>query len=323
MRILNRVMAIVVLAVSSGVGCNSQSAPPVPEEVSPAVPAAANERAELPVAAAADEAAASVAPAAEAATAEPPREPIDAAEIALISRTTLFGNPDKASARISPDGSKISYLAPRDGVLNVFVGPVGEAAAARPITDDKHRGIRTYFWAYDSQHVLYIQDTNGDENWHVYSVDLATGQTKDLTPIPKVAAQIDAVSEKFPQEILVGLNDRDPQFHDVYRVNIVTGERRLLQQNTDFASFISDDDFQVRLATKMTPDGGTQYYEADGQGGWKDLFKVEMADALTTLPLGFDKSGKHLYLSDSRGRNTAALVQIDLADGKQTLLAAD
>ncbi len=243
--------------------------------------------------------------------------------VKLIPRRVLFGNPDKASARLSPDGTKLAYLAPRDGVLNVFVGTLDDPEAAQPVTDDKYRGIRVYFWAFDSQHVLYAQDAGGDEDFHIYSVDLASKQTKDLTPIPKVAAQIVAVSERAPEAILVGLNDRDPHFHDVYRVDIASGERKLVQENNEFSSFVADEDYNVRLAQKFTPDGGTQLYQADGKGGWKEYQKIGMEDTLTTNPVGFDKTGKVLYMTDSRGRDTAALEAIDLDSGKQTILASD
>jgi dipeptidyl aminopeptidase/acylaminoacyl peptidase len=312
-------LAALALTMAGFSGCGSQS--PGPEEVSPA-PALPATQAAAPDDPALQPAAAltntNPAPAA-----PPARDPAAEAGTRLIARTILFGNPDKASARMSPDGSRLSYLAPRDGVLNVFVGPVDDPAAAKPVTDDKYRGIHTYFWTYDSQHILYTQDTNGDEDWHVYSVDLAQGDTQDLTPLAKVAAQIDAVSEKFPQEILVGLNDRDPRYHDVYRINIVTGERKLIEKNADFAGFVADDDFQVRFASKMTPDGGSQLYQADGQGGWKEYQKIGMEDTLTTSPAGFDKTGKILFMTDSRGRNTSALTQIDLATGQEIVLAAN
>jgi dipeptidyl aminopeptidase/acylaminoacyl peptidase len=235
----------------------------------------------------------------------------------------LFGNPDKSSARVSHDGTKISYLAPRDGVMNVFVGPIDDPAAAKPVTNDKQRGIRSYFWAYDNKHVLYVQDSKGDEDWHIYSVDLDSGETKDLTPYDKVAAQIDGISEKFPGEIIVGLNDRDPQFHDLYRVNIGTGERELVQKNTEYAGFVVDDDFKVRFASKMMPDGSLQYFEPDGSGGWKEYINVGSDDTLTTSIAGFDKTGQKLYLTDSRGRNTSALVEVDLASGEQKVLASN
>src|ERR1017187_4541862 len=117
----------------------------------------------------------------------------------LIPRKVLFGNPDKANARISPDGKQLSFLAPVDGVLNVWVGPIDKPDDAKPVTQDKKRGIRSYSWAFTSQHLLYIQDQGGDENWHIYRVDLKSGETKDLTPIKGVNAQIEGVSTKFPE----------------------------------------------------------------------------------------------------------------------------
>jgi dipeptidyl aminopeptidase/acylaminoacyl peptidase len=207
--------------------------------------------------------------------------------------------------------------------MNVWVGPVDKPEDAKPVTKDTKRGIRSYFWAYTSQHILYTQDQDGDENWHVYRVDLKSGETKDLTPLKKIAAQIEGVSHRFPNEILVGLNDRDEQFHDIWRINLATGERELLQKNTEFAGFVSDDDFKVRFGSKFTPDGGTALYQPDGKGGWKEFLKVPMADSLTTNPVGFDKTGNILYMFDSRDRDAAALTAMDLKTGKQTVIAED
>ncbi len=317
-------LSLALLAALTLSSCSAKSKP-APEEIPSAPVAAATKEApaETPVATSPETKLEAAPVTAEQPAAAVAAEPAATAGTALIPRRTLFGNPDKSMARISPDGTRISYLAPLDGVLNVFVAPLDDPAAAKPVTQEKTRRIPAYFWAYDSKHILYVQDIGGDENWHVYAVDLATGTTKDLTPLPKIAAQIDSVSEKFPEEILVGLNDRDPQYHDLYRVNIVSGDRTLVQKNAEFAGFITDDDFQVRFASKMTPDGGNQLLEADGQGGWKDYRKIDMEDTLTTSPVGFDKTGRILYMTDSRGRDTSALVQIDLASGQETVLAAD
>jgi len=247
----------------------------------------------------------------------------DEGKVPLIPRSVLFGNPDKATVRLSNDGTRIAYLAESDGVLNVFVGPVTDPAAAKPVTHDKNRGIRNYFWAFDNQHIIFLQDFNGDEDWHVYSVDLAQDETKDVTPFKRISAQIENVSDRFPQEILVGLNNRDMRYHDVHRINIATGERKLVEKNSDFASFLSDEDYKVRLATKMTTDGGTQYYQTNGQGGWKEYLKIPLEDGLTTSAVGFDKTGQILYMTDSRGRDTAALVQIDLSSGEEKVLASN
>ena len=242
----------------------------------------------------------------------------------LIPRQILFGNPDKAAARLSPDGTKISYLAAVGGVLNVWVGPAENPEAAKPVTNDTGRGIRTYFWAFTNEHILYIQDKDGDENWRLYTVDLTIDQTKDLTPIEGVQARVQQVSSKFPDEILVGLNDRNPQFHDLYRVNINTGERQLIQENNrGFADFLTDDDYNVRFANQFTPDGGNEILRPNDEGGWEPFAEIAMEDTLTTSPAGFDKTGKILYMLDSRGRNTAALTAINLDTGEQTLIAED
>jgi dipeptidyl aminopeptidase/acylaminoacyl peptidase len=239
----------------------------------------------------------------------------------LIPRSILFGNPQRARARMSSDGAQLAYLAPVDGVMNLWVTSADKPDEAKPITHDKGRGIRSYFWAYDNKHILYTQDANGDENWHVYCVDTATGDLKDLTPLKKVRAEIEGVSEKFPNEILVGLNDRDAQLHDIYKVNIETGNKELIQKNEGVAGYMTDDDYKVRFAINYLPDASQVLYEPDGSGGWKEFIKIPASDAMTTGPAGFDKTGTHLYFMDSRDRNTSALFSIDLATGDKKLIA--
>ena len=239
----------------------------------------------------------------------------------LIPRKVIFGNPDKAAARLSPDGTQLSFLAPVDGVMNVWVGPADNVDAAKPVTFDKHRGVRNYFWAYTSRHILYTQDKNGDENWRVYSLNLGTNETKDLTPTEGVQARIEGVSQNFPEEILVGLNDRNPQLHDVYRVNIETGEKSLHLENDGYPSFVFDDDYVVRFAQRFTPDGGTEILKRTAEGGWEPFITVGHDDSMTTSPAGFDKTGHILRMIDSRGRNTAAFTAINLDTGEQTVIA--
>ena len=245
------------------------------------------------------------------------------AKTPLIPRSVLFGNPDKAGAKISPDGKYLSWLAPRDGVMNVYVAPIGDLTKARPVTADKKRGIRMYFWTFAGNYLLYAQDVGGNEDFHIYRVDLTTDKTDDLTPFPKVRANISGVSPHHPKEILVGLNDRDPRFHDVYRINLETGTKELLQKNEGFSGFLIDDHYKVRFAMKFSLDGGNLVMQPDGKDGWKEFTKIPMADTLTTNPVGFDKSGEVLYLVDSRGRDTGALTTLDLKSGKQTTLAQD
>ena len=239
----------------------------------------------------------------------------------LIPRQVLFGNPEKTMARISPDGEYLSYLAPVEGVLNVWV--VDDPGSARPITRDEERGIRDYNWTYDGQHILYIQDARGDENWHVYATNIATGETRDLTPFEKVNSQILSVNEKTPNEILVGINNRNPQLHDVYRIELSTGERTLIEENPGFVSYLFDNDDRTRFAMTFSPTGGQVILQRDESNQWQPFLEIPNTDAMTTGLAGFDKSNQILYLIDSRKRNTAALFTLDLASGKQELVAED
>jgi dipeptidyl aminopeptidase/acylaminoacyl peptidase len=235
----------------------------------------------------------------------------------------LFGNPERTNVRLSPDGSQISYLAPKNGVLNVWVAPVGDLAQARPVTDDRDRGVRAYTWAYTSQHILYVQDKGGDENWRIYGVNLTSGATRDLTPMDEVHALIVEMSPHFPQEALIGLNQRNSQLHDIYRLDIETGEMALVEENPGFAGYVTDRDFNVRFAQRMTPDGGSEILRRDESGAWQTFLTVAMEDTLTTNHIDFDKSGRMAYMMDSRGRNTAALVTLDTETGETRLLAED
>ena len=240
----------------------------------------------------------------------------------MISRKILFGNPEKAHARISPDGKKLAYLAPVDGVLNVWVGPAKAPSAAKPVTRDLKRGIRSFFWAYTSEHLLYPQDEKGDEDWHIYSVNLASQKVKDLTPIAHIAARIQEVSQNFPEKILIGINDRNErQLHDIYEVNIVTGERTLVQENPGFAGFMTDDAYNVRFALTFMPDGGQMYLKPDPEISWKEFIRIDPVDSMTTHPFGFDKSGDRYYMLDSRDRDKSALKVVDIETGAEEVLA--
>lgn len=242
--------------------------------------------------------------------------------VSLIPRKVIFGNPDRTQVSISPDGAHLAWLAPREGVLNVWVAPRQDLEAAQPVTHDTGRGIRFYGWAYTNQHILFIQDKNGDENWRLYIVDLMTNDVRDLTPFEGVRAQIQAISYKIPQEVVVGLNNRDERFHDLYRLNLITGEMNLVLQNDGFADFDVDDEYQVRDGVRMTPDGGLDILLPTASG-WEPWDRIPSEDILTTGSSGFNKARTHLYLRDSRGRNTSALFEVEIATKKARMLAED
>jgi dipeptidyl aminopeptidase/acylaminoacyl peptidase len=237
---------------------------------------------------------------------------------ALIARRALFGNPVRTQARLSPDGRFISFLAPREGVLNVWLAPFGHLEAAEPITKDRKRGIREHYWALTGKHVLFVQDEGGDENW---SVDVTSGVQLDLTPLEGVQAQIVGLSPERPGIALVGLNDRDPAWHDLFEIDIVTGARERTERNEQgFAGYLEDLQLRPRLALRTLDEGGGELLRRTASG-WESFLRYAQADSLTTRPLIVTGDDTALLVS-ALGRDTAALVQIDLASGEQSLVAA-
>src|ERR1700741_4451040 len=192
----------------------------------------------------------------------------------IIPRDVLFGNPERAAPQISPDGTQLGSLAPVNGVLNVWIRTIGKNDD-RAITDDKYRGIRNFTWQYDNKHILYTQDTGGDENWRLHQTDIATKQTKDLTPYEKVRVDIVGYDWKTPDTILVQMNKRDPQVFDIWRVDLKSGTVDLDTQNPgDVASWQADNSLQIRAAQVQTPDGGTFVRVRDDvKSAWRELIR--------------------------------------------------
>jgi dipeptidyl aminopeptidase/acylaminoacyl peptidase len=237
----------------------------------------------------------------------------------LLPRKVIFGNPERAAPFISPDGSKIIFTAPVDGVMNVWVSPIDDLSAAKPITHGKQRPIWKYWWARNGTHVLYLQDQRGNENFHVYAVDIAKGTTKDLTPYKNVRAEVISPSYKRPNEILVGLNNRDPRWHDTWLINVVTGKAKLVLKNEGFAAVYADSNLNVRLAAKPRPDGGQELFRRDG-AKWTSFTTIPGDDSLTTEALYFGPDDKTVYMFDSRGRDKRTLTSVDLQTGESTII---
>jgi len=240
----------------------------------------------------------------------------------LIPRAKLFGNPTRAQGQISPDGRWLSWLAPKDGVLNIWLAPAGEIGAARPLTNDRKRGIRFHGWAYDGTHVLYMQDEGGTEDWHIYAVAIASGEVRDLTPLPGVQARMQGLSLDHPGLVVLAINDRDKAWHDLYRVELGTGKRELLLENTrELAQIVLDRQLTPRLALKpRAKEGGQIVYRVAGSG-LEEMMVIEHEDDLTTGPIGFTRDGRTLYWISSIGRDKAALVGMDWPSAKQSVLA--
>jgi dipeptidyl aminopeptidase/acylaminoacyl peptidase len=241
----------------------------------------------------------------------------------LIPRDVLFGNPERADPQISPDGTQLGYLAPVNGVLNVWIRTIGKNDD-RAITDDKYRGIRNFFWQYDNKRILYTQDIGGDENWRLHQTDIATKQTKDFTPYEKVRVDIVAYDWKTPDTLLVQMNKRDPQLFDIYRVDLRSATVDMDTQNPgDVAIFQADNALKVRAAQVQTQDGGTIVRVRDDlKSPWRELIQWGPDETFGNV-VGFTPDNKGLWVATSLDYNAARLLEIDIATGKRKIVADD
>lgn len=245
------------------------------------------------------------------------------AETPLIPRKVLFGNPEKSSGEISPDGRTLAYLAPDEGILNVWVRPIA-GGADRAITSDRARGVHVYFWQPDSAHILYAQDVDGNENYHIYQTSLETRETRDLTPFDNVRAHIVEVDAMHPDEMLIALNRRDPELFDVYRYNFRTGVLDLDTENPgDIAGWNADNDFQVRAATAILPGGYQEIrIRKDVQSPWRSFQKWGPGETLGGVA-GFTPDNGSLWVISSVDANASRLVEVDIDSGSSRVVAED
>ena len=247
-----------------------------------------------------------------------------------------FGTP-----LISPDGSLISWIAPLDGISNLYVAPVDDIAAARPVTRFTEGGLRgtnvsgtvIYRWHYDSRRVIFPMDYDGDENWDIDIVDVETGEERNLTPVPDKKVEIIAYGRAKPDDVLVSVVTFGQTNPDVYHLNLGSGELTLVQKNEGSLTYLADSDLKIRLSMSFSDEGGLDVYQfstaPDAGGRGKLIYQIAPDDlpAHTTAAyqgiIRFDATGEHLYIYDAQGRDKAALVTVDLETGELNLLAED
>jgi dipeptidyl aminopeptidase/acylaminoacyl peptidase len=239
----------------------------------------------------------------------------------LIPRRTLFENPTFFGAKISPDGRWISWLAPVDGVLNVWMAPAIDIKAGEPMTRTKGRPINWQDWSADGRFLMFLNDETGDENHHLFIVDSMTHAMRDVTPLPKISVQLSLWSPEAPGDVAVKINDRDARWHDLYRIDLTTGRRTLIWENTQELLHIGLDwHLRPRHARSNAPDGGSRLWRIEGKTlrPWCD---VPYEDNVTTWAGLFNRPNERVLLLTSIGRETAAYSWHDWATGRETLIA--
>jgi dipeptidyl aminopeptidase/acylaminoacyl peptidase len=240
----------------------------------------------------------------------------------MIARADLFGDAARRDGKLSPRGDRVAFLAPRDGVSNLWALSVDAMDEARPVTDDRVRGVHQFMWAQDNATLLFLQDDRGDENWRLYAVDAAGGVPRALTPAG-ARAQILGVSARDPGAVVVSLNLRDPVWADVFRIEIDSGRRTLLKRNSGapgFARFVLDRDNNVRIGVRHLDDGGAEIVSFGTTGSAVTLFTMPFEDAMLARPIAFEADGRNFLMLDSTGRDRAALVRVDAATGVKTAI---
>lgn len=246
-------------------------------------------------------------------------------DIELLPRRLIFANPERSIVRISHDGTRVAFLAPVDGVLNLWVGPIARIEDARSVTKATDRNLGPWVvWMHDNRHVLFFRDKAGDENWCTWAIDLESGEIRALTPQSGVSSGIQQFSRDFPSELLIKHNGRDKRHFDLYRVNVATGESNLIERNEGgFTGYFTDQQLRVLFAFRFTQAGGYELVRRGDGGRWDCFERVDADDQMTTRAVEVSADGRELYWLDSRGRDTAAVIAQDVASGATRMLAED
>lgn len=252
----------------------------------------------------------------------------------LLDRELFFDNPEISGGQLSPDGKYLSFIKPYNGVMNIWVKKFDEAFdAARPLTADVQRPVRSYFWSRDGKYILYAQDKGGDENFNIYSVDPSAPNAagadvpdnRDLTNLKGVRVQIYSVPKNDPDLIYIGLNDRDAAWHDLYKMKLSTGERTLLRQNSPedrITGWIFDWNDELRLAMRSNFDGSNDILRVD-EKGFTPIYSTNVFES--AYPVGFSKDNQKVYLVTNKGDDVdlTRLVLFDLKTLKEEFVEAD
>ena len=230
----------------------------------------------------------------------------------------FFRNPEKSSFQLSPEGNYIAYMKPwEEGNrrLNIYIKSMSSDKEIQ-LTHEKDRGVYGYFWLNESR-LAYTKDEGGDENIHIFAVDIDGKNEIDLTPFENIKAGIVDDLEDIPDFMLIELNKRDSRIYDVYRLNVNSGEMDMIAENPgNISSWMTDNDGKLRIA--ITADGvnSSILYREKENDEFKEILKTNFKESVSPLFFTFDN--KELYVSSNRHRDKSSIYKFDLKKGEET-----
>lgn len=227
----------------------------------------------------------------------------------------FFKNPEKVNYLLSPDGKYYAYMAPYMDRLNVYVQEIGSENVIR-LTSDTARSIAGYFWANNNR-ILYLKDSGGDENFKLFGVDIDGSNLVGLTDFDKVNTNIIDDLPEIEDYVIVGLNKRNAQVFDPYRLNINTGELSMLAENPgNIVGWLTDHNGKLRMATAIVDGVNTSILYRETE---EDMFNTILTTSFkeTMSPFFFTFDNKNVYASSNLGRDKAAIVVFDPNTGEE------
>lgn len=234
-------------------------------------------------------------------------------EVRLIPLRDFFKNPEKTSFQLSPNGEYIAFLMPWEKRLNIHVQKIGEDKVVK-VTDATNRDISGYFWANNNR-LVYLQDKAGDENFHAYAVDIDGSNPKELTPFENVKVQLIDDLEDIEDEMLIGMNKRNPRIFDVYRININTGDMKIIAENPgNIQGWITDNSGKLRVATTTDGVNSSLLYRKSEKDEFKTIVTTNFKDSISPLFFTFDDN--NIYVSSNIDRDKSAIYKYDIENGK-------
>ena len=232
----------------------------------------------------------------------------------VIPMKDFFKNPEVAGFEISPDGNYLAYLKPYENRLNVFVKKIGEEKEVR-LTSSKDRSITNFFWK-GSNRIVYSQDKGGNENFHLFSVDITGKNMKELTPFDKVTVRVTDYLEEIDSEILIEMNKDNPQVFDVYRINLLTNKMDKVATNPgNITGWMTDHDGKLRIAFSNNGVMNTLLYRKTEKDEFKPVITTNFKEQLSPELFTFDN--KFIYANTNIGRDKSVIIKYDIENKKE------